>query len=336
MTKIEIHSGDLTDEISAVADAYRYKPWFYVSAATDDALGGIFRNRLAKFLAMCSNQADKAAFMLARDDSGAVRGFCGVQTLDFDTKVLGVLSGRIPFCVTGPSDREHYPVSSEVADGLISAAMKWLQERGIVFTNIRADALELALIHAVEKQGFRLIDNGFTALYHKDNFKDYEQSGYEIRLFEEKDLDAVLEITRDAFLQDRFHLDPKIPHDRAEELKQIWVRHFCMEPKEEEWVIVAERKGVVKGYFEYEYNREFSDATGVGLFSYGPAAVVRDRSAIGAYYALLSWAVADSVRRGGTYAETRIPFGIQPILKLTLRLGPSFMTNDLTFHHWVE
>jgi hypothetical protein len=99
-------------------------------------------------------------------------------------------------------------------------------------------------------------------------------------------------------------------------------------------VLIAERNGVIKGFFQYQYEPEFSDATGIKLFSYGPAAVVRDRTALGAYYSLLSFAISDSIVRGGTYAMTRIPFGIQPILKLTLRLGPSFMTNDLTFHHW--
>ncbi|MFH1676848.1 MAG: hypothetical protein ABIC40_07470, partial [bacterium] len=113
-------------------------------------------------------------------------------------------------------------------------------------------------------------------------------------------------------------------------------QNCSMSPKYQEWVLVADRNGVNKGFFQYELNKEFTDATGTGLFSYGPAAVMRDRTALGAYYSLLSFAINDSIMRGGTYAMTRIPFGIQPILKLTLRLGPSFMTNDLTFHHWTK
>ncbi len=332
--KIEKFTGELTDDIGRVADAYEFKPYFYVSAAPPDGLNKIFRAQIGRFAGFCLKQPDKAAIFVARDDSGAVKGFSGAQVLDFDTAVLKIPSGKIPFCVAGPSDRSDYPTSRPVADALVKASIDWLSERGVVFTNIRTAALELPVIHAVENAGFYLIDNGITAFYHKDNSPKYEKGAYDIRLFADKDLPAVLEIMKGAYTQDRFHLDPNIPYDAAEELYQLWIHSCCASPRDQEWVLIAERKGVIKGFFQYQYEREFSEATGIGLFSYGPAAVVRDRTALGAYYTLLSFAVSDSIVRGGTYAMTRIPFGIQPILKLTLRLGPSFMTNDLTFHRW--
>ncbi len=330
MTKIETHTGQLTDELAALADSYEFKPYFFVSAASEDGLNTIFRNRLARFLARCEDHG-QAVILVAKDDSGTPVGFCGSEVLDFDSAVLKTQSGRIPFCVIGSDD---YSIARPLADRLISAALDWLKDRDVVFTNIRSASLELPLIHAVEQAGFHLVDNGITMLIHKDNSPKYEKSGYDIRLFAEKDLETVLEIMRGAYTHDRYHLDPKIPYDAAEELYQLWIHHCCTAPKDQEWVLIAERKGVVKGFFQYQHEPEFSEATGIGLFSYGPAAVVRDRTALGAYYSLLSFAINDSILRGGTYAMIRIPFGIQPILKLTLRTGPSFMTNDLTFHHW--
>jgi hypothetical protein len=330
MISIEPYTGQLTDDIARLADTYEFKPFFFVNAAPEEGLQAIFRNRLTRFLARLDPA--KSAFFLARDENGTLSGFCGAELLEFDTAVLKTPSGRIPFCVAGPE----YLTARPVADALIRAALEWLNGHGVVFTNTRTAALELPLIHAVEKAGFRLIDNGITALYHKDNFQKYEKGGYDIRLFADRDLPTVLEIMRGAYTQDRFHLDPRIPDEAAEELYQLWIHHCCTDPKDQEWVLIAERNGVIKGFFQYQYEKEFSEATGIGLFSYGPAAVVRDRTALGAYYSLLSFAVNDSIMRGGTYAMTRIPFGIQPILKLTLRLGPSFMTNDLTFHHWRE
>ena len=360
MITIEPYTGPITDEITSLADSYEFKPYFYVSAAPDEGLNKIFNKRLANFLARCGSKPGQAAFLAAIDESGKLAGFVGVEVLDFDSAVLAIASGRILFCVVAPSvnpgsprfnpempPHEAYRLARPVADQLIDAALQWLHERDVVFTNVRTAALELPLIHALEKAGFYLIDNGITAFYHKDNAPKYEKSGYDIRLFADKDLPRVQEIMRGAYTQDRFHLDPRIPHHAAEELYQLWIEHSATSPKDQEWVLIAERSGsgavssevgtkagVVKGFFQYQYEREFSEATGIGLFSYGPAAVVRDRTALGAYYSLLSFAVNDSIMRGGTYAMTRIPFGIQPILKLTLRLGPSFMTNDLTFHHW--
>jgi len=336
MVKIEIYSGDLTDEIGNLADAYEYKPYFFVTAASSEGLNKIFRARIGKFLAYSQSEPDRAALFAARDESGALLGFAGVQVLDFDTAVLKIASGKIAFLVAGSCDMANYKKARPVADGLVAAGLDWLKARGVVFTNIRTAPWELALIHACESAGFYFVDNGITGLYHKDNFTKYEKGGYDIRLFADKDLDKVLEIMRGAYTQDRFHMDPNIPHEAAEDLYQLWIRSCCKQPKEQEWVLIAERKKDIKGFFQYENNREFSDATGIGLFSYGPAAVVRDRTSLGAYYSLLSFAVDDTVMRGSDYAMTRIPFGIQPIMKLTLRLGPSFMTNDLTFHHWVK
>ncbi|HDS29592.1 MAG TPA: hypothetical protein ENN67_00975, partial [Firmicutes bacterium] len=223
MTSIELYSGQLTDEIGRLADSYEFKPYFFVSAAPPDGLNTILRNRISRFLTKAADNKS-AAFFLANNDKGELEGFCAVEILDFDSAVLKIQSGRIPYCVTGSKD---YNAARPVADALIDAAMSWLRERDVVFTNIRTAALELPVIHAVEKAGFYLVDNGITALYHKDNAPKYEKSGYDIRLFAEKDLQTVLEIMRGAYTHDRFHLDPKIPHDAAEELYQLWIHHCC-------------------------------------------------------------------------------------------------------------
>ncbi|HEX9745929.1 MAG TPA: hypothetical protein VGB30_10935 [bacterium] len=332
MVAVDIYRGELTDEILSVADGYKFKPYFFITAAPEAGLNKIFSNHVERFLQK-SSASENAAFFIARNDKREIVGIAGAEWLDFDTAALNAESGRVPFVAVVP---EEYKDAAPVAYELIESCMEWLGKRKVVFTNIRLAAMELPAIHAVERHGFYLVDNGFTAIYHKDSVQEYEKGGYEIRLFAEKDLPVVMDILAGAYQTDRFHMDPEIKNEDAEELYRVWVHHMCMNPKDQEWVLIAERKGTIKGFFQYEYNREFSAATGIKLFSYGPAAVVRDRTALGAYYSLLSFAINDSIMRGGIYAMTRIPFAIQPILKLTLRLGPSFMANDLTFHHWVK
>ena len=330
MTTIETHSGTLTDELAELADSHEFKPYYFVNAAPEGSLETLLKNQLTGFLRKCEDPS-KAALFVAKDDSGKPLGFCGAELLDFDTAVLKVNSGRIPFFVPGSGE---YNDIRPVADQLMSAAMDWLKERDVVFTNIRAAVYEMPLIHAAESAGFNLMDNGITVIIHQDNAPKYEKAGYDIRLFAGKDIDIVREIMRDAYTHDRFHLDPKIPHEAAEELYQLWIHHCCVSPRELERVLIAERKGVVKGFFQYHYEKEFSQTTGMGLYTYGPAAVVRDRTAIGAYYSLLVFAIENTTMLGAPYAMVRIPIGITPILKLVLKLPPSFMGFDMTYHHW--
>ncbi|MFH1676198.1 MAG: GNAT family N-acetyltransferase, partial [bacterium] len=235
MLKIETHKNRLTDDIKSLAENYRFKPYFFVNAASEEGLRNIFLARIGKFLAKCEDSAH-AGFFTANDESGKPLGFIGVEVLDFDTAVLKIPSGRIVFCVVD----DDYAKGRPVADALINASMAWLSERGIVFTNARTAALELPLIHALESSGYYLVDNGITALYHKENAPAYEKASYDIRLFSGNDLNTVLEIMRGAYTHDRFHLDPKIPYDAAEELYQVWIHHCAMSPKDQEWVLVAE------------------------------------------------------------------------------------------------
>ncbi len=69
------------------------------------------------------------------------------------------------------------------------------------------------------------------------------------RLAKPADREAVKEIARSAFTLSRFHLDPEIPREKANEIKAAWADNF-FSGKRGSAMIVAERDGIVAGFLQ--------------------------------------------------------------------------------------
>jgi ribosomal protein S18 acetylase RimI-like enzyme len=68
-----------------------------------------------------------------------------------------------------------------------------------------------------------------------------------VRDFQEPDQDAVLEIAASAFIYDRFHLDPQMPHAAGDAVKREWVRNYALGHRGER-LAVAVRNGEPAGF----------------------------------------------------------------------------------------
>jgi len=305
----------------------RFKPFYFVHSVKNEKLNILATQRLSHFLS-----SNKNTGLALRNGKGDIAALAGFHLLDWDTSILGVGCGRIPFMMLSGSVGEQAMQAREMLPKIISDA----KAKGVEMIMTRTPAFDFGLIHPLEDAGFRVMDNGMTALYHKSVEYDYLKKDLELRPYREGDLPAILEILAGAYVDDRFHSDPRIPQDKAEALYAAWVTNSCKNPGRDEEIMVADLLGEIAGFFQYQPVHDFSEITGIKIHSCGIAAVRRDRHGLGIYHSLLSQAIKVFIELGSVYGMTRIPFSIQPILKLTLRLGPSFIANDLTFHLWLD
>jgi hypothetical protein len=318
--------GDLPDAGRLISE-YRFKPYYFVHSVKNDKLNELATKRLTHFL-----KKNESGGIGLRDDDGNFKAFAGYEELTWDTKLLDINCARIPFIFLSGDIGEQ----SKQARMLLAEIIAKAKSKGVQLINARTSAFDFGLIHPLEDAGFRVMDNGMTALYHKSVEYHYLKKGLILRDYQDGDLPTVLEILAGAYTEDRFHNDPRIPGGKAEELYAAWVTNSCTNPGKDEKVMVAEFEGKPAGFFQYQFVRDFSETTGIHVHSCGMAAVVQDRHGLGIYHSMLSEAIKIFIEAGTIYGMTRIPFSIQPILKLTLRLGPSFIANDLTFHLWLD
>ena len=115
-----------------------------------------------------------------------------------------------------------------------------------VFIQTKIDTLELKTIALLESWGFHLIDT--SVVFEKAIIKG-EHTGIssEIRAAEDVDIQAVEELGRNSFVYSRFHLDPNIPVEIANEIKSAWVLNF-FRGKRGVQLFVAERDREIVGF----------------------------------------------------------------------------------------
>jgi RimJ/RimL family protein N-acetyltransferase len=115
-----------------------------------------------------------------------------------------------------------------------------------VFIQAKVDVLDLKAIALLEECGFRLIDTNI--VFGRAMFRGV-QGGIKtnIRLAGKADIASVGELGRSNFVYSRFHLDPQISVETANELKSSWALNY-FKGKRGDYLFVAEKDNVIVGF----------------------------------------------------------------------------------------
>lgn len=148
--------------------------------------------------------------------------------------------------------------------------------------------------------------------------------GAVLRLATAEDGEAILEIAGTAFHDDRFHLDPSLPPEKADERYRGWVeRGFAS--GEPVFVYEDTRRGKILGF--YHIRNLPNEVVDLSLAAVHPSC---QGSGVGA---LMYPAVLEECRRlGCRTAVTRIAINNLPVANLFFRLGFTIREAMLTFH----
>jgi dTDP-4-amino-4,6-dideoxy-D-galactose acyltransferase len=122
------------------------------------------------------------------------------------------------------------------------------RQKGVRHLSVRLDASDLSSIHVLEANGFITVDGILTfaldLINHKRIEGDYD---FIIRLGTAADAEQAAELARTAYLYDRFHSDPHIDTERADQLHATWLGNACA-GKTGDGVIVAEDESGLLGF----------------------------------------------------------------------------------------
>jgi len=114
------------------------------------------------------------------------------------------------------------------------------------FRYARVPTHDLRTSHLLERQGFSIVDTGITL-----EVRNMAGGGGRgrARLAQATDQKAVEQIARHSFTYSRFHLDPWIPQDLADEIKAQWAGNYFRRQRGD-YMVVAEQVGVVAGFLQ--------------------------------------------------------------------------------------
>ena len=194
-------------------------------------------------------------------------GFASVSPLDWDSNYFGLRMARLSVMVTKKETDQVFVV----ADKLLSIALRGAYQKRFQHLSLRVDIEDIGLVHALEKNGFRLMDTIVAYTFHMGrNHMPEISPKYDLRLYQPGDFASVLNIADACFkgYPNRFTLDPHIPKEQAEAFYFEWAKNSCQGKFSDE-MLVAERRGQVVGFLTYRVNPSLRQYTGVQIITDG-------------------------------------------------------------------
>lgn len=205
-----------------------------------------------------SPSAKASTVAIVVEESGTWSELLALQTLDWDTRILGLRTGRITEVVARDATRAStYP---ELASRFESSKLEYV--------TVRRPIQEWDRLRAFEASGFRMVDGilSFT--------KDVSPSSMaaNVRLATANDEKAVVAIAVATFKRSRFHNDAAISLAAADKLHEEWARNSCR-GEAAKAVLVIEDAGRVGGFITCKFGADRTtgviDLVGVAPESFG-------------------------------------------------------------------
>jgi len=238
-------------QIVALFATWQFKPLSHhfkqdtpeMLAFTFERVKASLGNKSTAWVAMCGNKA---------------RGFANYSFLDWDSEQLGMPAARIDHLIAHGTYQEQQHIKTNLIEQLIADA----QAQGAWHLSVRVDSSDLSSLHVLETAGFITVDS---ILSYAMKIKCYEppkiETDFEIRLATHEDAETTAELARQAYKHDRFHSDPFISKERANELHANWLRNSCS-GRAADVVIIAEDESGLLGFVTCNLQRDTEKAFG--------------------------------------------------------------------------
>ncbi len=170
-----------------------------------------------------------------------------VESLDWDTRVLGLQTARISE-IRNLKNAASIPLNSYATLG------EKLKQAGLQYVTVRQPQHEWAQIHRLEFAGFHLLDGilEFSKKAEKSSPVLLKRN-FTLRVADTKDADALAEFSGRSFSQTRFHNDPVLSKEQAARIFSEWARNCCMGITAQA-VWLAEENGRIVGFVTCKIN----------------------------------------------------------------------------------
>jgi dTDP-4-amino-4,6-dideoxy-D-galactose acyltransferase len=173
-----------------------------------------------------------------------VRGFGCFRKLPWESQQLRMTTARIDYLLAAGSYNEQRSVKEMLLEELLVEA----QNLGVWHMSIRVDASDFSSLHVLEEAGFLTVDGLLTFALDLNEHSAVEPvNDFKIRLATAEDAPETAALGRTAYVYDRFHADPFIDRELADELHANWAHNSC-DGKAADAVLIAEDESGLLGF----------------------------------------------------------------------------------------
>ena len=250
-----------------------------------------------------------------------LQALAGWRFLPWDSQMLGCSSGSIGG-LWGEGD---YAVQYHRLETVLNACIADAEGHGVHFLSTRLPEDELAVLHAVEAVGFRIIESFLTfSRKTAGEIPRNDESDFQIRLAQLDEMEPVASIAYRAFQSFRLRVDPQLPDSRARHSRREWVRNGFKGRAEA--IYVAKSDNRLVGFVLLRSKVETEKVGEIELIAVDPAFHGRGIGKALVAAAIRHYQGETSAIQAGTQAKNLQAVG------LYVRMGFSLIRSELSFH----
>jgi len=222
--------------------------------------------------------------------------------------------------------------TNQITDENLPGIMDFCRENHVELLIARCATTDVASVHAMELNGFLLMD---TLVYLRKDIQNYSPTEHHsevlIRTVRPEDVPQVVEVARTAFTGYRghYHVDPRLDTTKATEAYSSWAERCCLDPAVAAYVLVAEYDHKIVGFRAIRVNNpqqaEFilagvsPEARNKGVYRGFVVEGLRWCKEVGAHEVLISTLLVNT-----------------PVQKTCEQLGFTAHSSYYTFHKWFD
>jgi ribosomal protein S18 acetylase RimI-like enzyme len=324
--KIQTNSEVSQEEISYLLEGYSFLP-FRTYGLDTERLRTFFAKRVFEKV----NQKDTGRIVF-RDDHERLLCLLTYSELAWDSDHFGKPMASINNIIAS----EGTLCTQETRVKAIAEALLELERKGMVHVSAKVDVFDIATVHALEMNGFRLMD---TTVTYGFDFRKSDLPVIEnqcvLRLATAEDEEKLAKIANVSFStsrvsMDRFHADPDLAKEKSDSLYVSWTRN-SFKNKAADAIIVAEIGGVPVGYTTIEYFKAKSDSVGVNIGALILSAVSPEARGKGIYTSLIREGLV-CLKPKVDIAELGTQITNFPVQKAWSSLGFKLASGSYAFH----
>jgi ribosomal protein S18 acetylase RimI-like enzyme len=230
---------------------------------------------------------------------------------------------------------------SSVATGLVAEAVRRLAERDADFLLCRAMPSDTAIIHALESNGFLLMDTVLNFVFdcrtrRSNGGQQHVPEGFALRLATTLDTEPLATVAHSSFADHfgRFHADQRIGNATATRIYQEWIRS-CANGWAD-WIVVAMHGDRVAGYSAWKKPSALDQRHGIRLGHYSIGAVHPDFFGRGLFTALTHAGMEQLCSSSADWIEAPTHIENYAVQRGFLRLGWRIAGAQHSFHRWLK
>ena len=235
---------------------------------------------------------------------------------------------------SGPGD------VSSVANRLVAEVVRLVADRDADFLLCRAMPSDTGVIHALESNGFLLMDTLLNFVFDcrtrgSSGHQQHVPEGFALRLGTSSDVEPLAEVAHSSFAGHfgRFHADPRIGHAPATRIYQEWIRSCASGWAD--WIVVAMHGDRIAGYSAWKKPSALEQRHGIRLGHYSIGAVHPDFFGRGLFTAL-THAGMERLCSSADWIEAPTHIDNYAVQRGFLRLGWRMAGAQHSFHKWLK